>query len=115
GVRGGDGGPRLPPVLCAEHLQRRADVRADSADSGSGAGDLRDCRATGKAPPALELSTGEVPASSRSETRTVQAARSGLAPTRELDDSRMIGVNRTPRRAREWPRFGGRGGRRCAP
>jgi len=78
GVRGGDRGPRLSDLLCAEHLQRRADVRADSADPGGGAGDLRPRRAAGKAPPALEL----------------RASR--LACTGKLDDSSTVGLNRTP-------------------
>ena len=57
---GGDRGPRLSAVVCAEHLQRRADVCADSADPGGGAGDLRPCGAAGKASPALELSSAPI-------------------------------------------------------
>src|SRR5262249_33168819 len=61
-VRGGNPGPRLPPVLCAEHLQRRTDVRADSSDPGGGAGDLRHCGTAGKAAPALELRSAKLEA-----------------------------------------------------
>ena len=57
-VRGGDPRARLPLVVCAEHLQRRPDVRADSADPGGGARDLRCCGAAGKISAALELSAG---------------------------------------------------------
>ena len=52
--------PRLSLVVCAEHLQRRSDVRADSSDPGGGAADLRRCGAAGKISAALELSVVEV-------------------------------------------------------
>src|SRR5215468_9674447 len=55
-VRGGNAGPGLSPLLCAEHLQRRADVRAHPSDPHRGASHLRLGRAAGKISPALELS-----------------------------------------------------------
>ena len=57
-VRGGDPRARLPLVVCAEHLQRRSDVRADSSDPRGGPADLRYCGASGKISAALELSAG---------------------------------------------------------
>src|SRR5207245_5522163 len=55
GVRGGNPRPRLSPVVCAEHLQCRPDVRADSSDSCGGAADLWCCGSIGKISAALEL------------------------------------------------------------
>src|SRR5712691_1463829 len=60
GVRGGDARPGLSLVVCAEHLQRRPDVRADSSDPRGCPGDLRACRPVGKVSAALELSVDHV-------------------------------------------------------
>jgi len=59
-VRGGNSRPRVPLVLCAEHVQRRPDVRADSSDSCGGTHHLRHRGTIGKASPALELRAAEV-------------------------------------------------------
>src|SRR5262249_19770119 len=85
-VRGRDRGPRLSPLLCAEHLQRRADVCADSADPGGGAGDFRPRGAAREASAALELSTAEV-RSARSEALCLF---SSLSP-------RALGSDASPR------------------
>src|SRR5712672_237318 len=54
-VRGGNPRPRLSVVVCAEHLQRRPDVRPDSSDPGGGAADLRGRQPAREISAALEL------------------------------------------------------------